>query len=90
MAKEAGVYNLLIRDADWQDVIRLVDPAVYAPDGAKAGELYLLPGNDETRVIPMIRPNPMLLRDRLEELRTWADYVIFDTSPSASLIHGAV
>lgn len=89
MAKEAGFYNLLVRDADFKDVTRFVRPDVYSSKPVD-GELFVLPGNIETRVIPQVNPNPFIIRHRLEEIDGWADVVVFDTSPTPSIIHTAI
>jgi len=85
---QPGLYRLLIQDAELVDVLRPVRPDVIGYD--VAGELWIVPGNIETRAIPMVNPNPFILRDRFQELTGFADYVIIDTSPTPSVIHGAV
>ncbi len=89
LPKEAGFYNLLVREAEFQDVVRFVKPDTYSAQPVE-GELYILPGNIETRVIPHVTPNPFIIRQRLEELDGWADVVVFDTSPTPSIIHTAI
>jgi len=98
--KEGGLYNLIIRDAEFQDVLRPVDPDIIGYD--VQGELWVLPGNLETRGIPVMRPDPFILRKRVlgldvdtdEEigggLEGWADYVIYDTAPTPSIIHTSI
>lgn len=93
LRKEPGFYNVLIRDAEWRDELRPIEPSVYCDElNARIiqGELYVLPGNAETRLIPQANPNPFLLRDRLAELNDWADVVVFDTSPTPSVIHTSI
>ncbi len=85
-----GVYKLLVQDAEWKDVLVGVDPRQYGPDGLSAGELYILPSNTETRVIPMLVSEAGLLRERLTELAGWADYVVIDTSPTPSMLHAMI
>ncbi len=89
LPKEAGFYNLLVREAEFLDVLRFVKPDQYSAEGAQ-GELYVLPGNIETRVIPQVNPNPFIIRQRFDELNGWADVVVFDTSPTPSIIHTAI
>lgn len=87
--KEApGLYDLLIRDAEFEDVTHTAVPAVYGHQ--VAGELYVIPSNVETRGIPIMKPNPLLIHERLQELEGWADLVVFDTAPTPSLIHAAI
>lgn len=87
--KEPGCYNLFIREHEFREVLRPVKPDVYSTDGAK-GELWLLPGNIETRVISQINPNPFLIRERLGDINGWADVVVFDSSPAPSHFHTAI
>ncbi len=89
MPKEAGFYNLLVRDYEFIDVLREVKADRYSAATVQ-GELFILPGNIETRVIPHVNPNPFIIRQRLEELNGWADVVVFDTSPTPSIIHTAI
>ncbi len=89
MRKEPGFYNVLIREEEFKTELRAVNPEVYSA-GKPAGELYLLPGNLETRVISQINPDPFIIRNRFEDLVGWADVVVFDTSPSPSMIHTAI
>lgn len=87
--KEApGLYDLLIRDAEFADVMRPASPDVYGHH--VAGELYVIPSNIETRGIPIMKPNPLLIHERLRELEGFADLVVFDTSPTPSLIHASI
>jgi chromosome partitioning protein len=88
---EPGLYDLLVRNASFKDVLRVIPPEVYEhPDQAAQGFLALLPSNVETRMIAGLISNVFAVRQRLEELRNFADVVIFDTSPTPSLLHGAI
>jgi len=89
LPKEAGFYNLLVRDAEWKEVIRYVSPEVYSATPVK-GELHILPGNSETTLISIARPNPFIIRQRITELDGFVDVVVFDTSPAPSMIHTAI
>lgn len=89
MKGEAGLYNLLIREEEFEDVLRAVPPDVFSAGECK-GELWLLPGNIETRAIMSINPNSFLLRERLREVDGWADFVVFDTGPTPSQIHTSI
>jgi chromosome partitioning protein len=99
-----GLYNLLIRNMEWEDVLvpiptHVYDPSAAEPDekltnvktrNAEGGELYLLPGNVETRAIGAVNPNPFLLREKLREIADWADVVVIDTSPTPSQFHTTI
>lgn len=89
LKKEPGLYNALIREDEFEDVLRPVPQTTYS-DGGSAGELWMVPGNIETRAIMTINPNPFIVRDRLAELKDWADVVVIDTSPTPSVIHTAI
>lgn len=91
--KQPGFYDLLVRDAGFEDVLKLVPPERYAlPDEASqiAGRLMLLPSNAETRSIANQIDDVTLLLTRLYALRGVFDYVIIDTSPSPSLLHNVI
>lgn len=89
MEKSAGLYNVLIRGDEWEEQLRPAPDGQYKL-GPEAGELWVLPGNLETRAVSAINPNPFLVRDRLAELDGWADVVVFDTAPTPSQLHTAV
>lgn len=86
---ENGLYELLVHDAEWRNVLRVVPSDVYS-NSRDRGTFAILPSNIETRVIPMIVDDPSLLNERIDELRDYTDYVIFDTSPTPSLLHGMI
>ncbi len=51
-AKAPGLYDLLVRDALFRDVLRPVSPEVYeTPTERSKGQLLLIPSNVETRNI---------------------------------------
>src|SRR3954466_5276087 len=61
MAKAPGLYDLLARDAEWDQVLRVPSEANFAIPGERVtGELWLLPSNVETRVIPMVIDDVLL------------------------------
>lgn len=88
-ALEAGLYNLLVRNAPWADVLRVVSPERYALT-APSGFLSLLPGNNETMFIPLAINDPYRFHHRLGELAHTFDTIIIDTSPTPSLLNGSV
>jgi chromosome partitioning protein len=91
LRKEPGLYDLLVRDAPFKDVLRLVPGEVYGvPEEKPAGELYVIPSNAETRNIANTISDPFAADDRLRELENLIDVVIFDTSPTPSLLHGSI
>jgi chromosome partitioning protein len=88
---EPGMYNLLVRNEHFKDVLRFVSPEVYeVKDRAVRGRLFLLPSNVETRNIASSINDALSVVRRFQELDKAIDYVIFDTSPTPSLLHGAI
>jgi chromosome partitioning protein len=93
LAKEPGFYNLIVRDADFREVLRLVPPEryAYADDVAEiTGQLMVIPSNVETRNISMSISDAFAVLKRVMQLRNAADVVIFDTSPTPSLLHSSI
>lgn len=87
LAKQPGLYDLLVRDADWRDVLMLV------PDdkrGGSKGSLAVLPSNVETRSIPNAIDDAFKLDTRLRQLSAIFDVVVIDTPPTPSLLHASI
>ena len=84
--KEApGLYDLLLRDAEWGDYLAAPSESVWSPEKPK-GSLWLLPGNVETRLIPMGTSDVTLLYERLQEVADAVDVVVIDTPPTPSML----
>lgn len=91
LKNEPGFYNLLVRDASWQDELRFIAPEIYeSPRQSSRGVLAVLPSNSETQLISQVIRELDAVYLRLQELRDHFDVVIFDTSPSPSLLHGII
>jgi chromosome partitioning protein len=89
--KAPSFYDLLIRGAAWADIIRPLAPESYeSPNEPSKGFLSVLPGNSETMLIAAKLDNSLALGARLDELHDTFDIVLFDTSPTPSLLHGIV
>jgi chromosome partitioning protein len=91
IAPYAGLYDLLVRGANLNDVILTVDPQrIAVPDEPLAGQLYLIGSNIETQNIATSRTElDAFLVKMLELDNTGAvDTVIVDTPPTPSLLHG--
>jgi cellulose biosynthesis protein BcsQ len=92
--KEPGFYELLVRGAAWNQIVRPVPKDRYSdPDHHQGhtGSLALLPGNIESRnVITASIEDAMLLYNRLLELVNRFDFVLIDTSPTPSLINALI
>jgi chromosome partitioning protein len=91
VARGPGLYNLLVRDAAFTDVIQLVSPEVYQTRGeVPGGSLHVISSNEETRAIPLLTSDGMVVLRRLREIESVFDVVLFDTSPTPSLLHSAI
>jgi len=87
LPEESGVYNLLIKEQNVVDLLRLVPREQWWPDET-SGVLAILPGNARTTTagVMMAIENaaPDLLRRALEPLQHSVDFVILDTSPTVT------
>jgi chromosome partitioning protein len=89
--KQPCFYDLLVRNAPWADVMRLVSPEVYElPLLQGSGTLYVVPSNSETGNIPNNSGDMLRLKHRMRELETIFDVVVFDTSPQRTYLHNAI
>lgn len=86
MEKTGGLYDLIVRQIAWKDVIKVVPPAQYFEGGIETskGSLFLLPGDLQTRGIAENITDAYALHDRLQEVAPIFDYVILDTAPNPS------
>lgn len=87
-----GFYDAFKRKLPFVDTCRIVSPmAVCKPDEVSNyhGELYLLGGNVETRHLAGDDEDMELILNRMYELEesNAIDYVIFDTSPTPTMLH---
>ena len=93
LSKEPGFYDLIVRNAPFQQVLRPVPPERFnVPDEAHStpGQLLLVPSNIETRSIAGNISDAFTVLKRFNQLRNAIDYVIFDTSPTPSLLHSSI
>lgn len=86
----AGLYDLVIKKKQWDDVLQEAPMDAWATGGQASGELWVLTSNIETRAIPMLTDDAMAIQDRISELEGWADVVVIDTSPTPSMLHSMV
>ena len=91
LRKEPGIYNLLVRDSAFRDTMRFIQPEQYQiPGQTVEGELFVVPSNIETRNIANSISDAFAVSDRFEELAGVIDFVVCDTSPTPSLLHGSI
>jgi chromosome partitioning protein len=88
LAKYPGLYDFLVRDAEYTSVIKGVPAERYGGQGAS--NLYLLGSNVETRNIAGSIGDAWALADRLAPLEDLFDFCVIDTAPTPSLLHGAI
>lgn len=90
--KQPCFYDLLVRDANFENSLRVPELSRYAIPGDQVrGALYVLPGNIETRAITEnVGDDLWLFAERFSELEGQIDVVIVDTSPTPSLLHGLI
>lgn len=89
MPPQPGLYELMVREAAWDDLLRYPEPARYS-NAPVTGTLALLPSNVETRLIAEATDRLMVLHERLQELDGQVDIVMMDTSPTPSMTHAAI
>ncbi len=90
-AQAPGLYDLIIRNQSFRKVLRYVNPEIYEyPERQVKGQLFLLPSNIETQSIASNSADALAFARRFAELDEAVDFIIVDTSPTPSLLHGAV
>jgi len=94
MPKSSGFHDAIIKDAQFQDVIQVIDPSQYAtPNVQSQGALYIITGNFETRTVDQQLASSqelMKIHDRLRELNGLLDVILIDTSPTPSMLHSFI
>lgn len=91
--KEPAFYDLIVRNARWEDVIRVVPPDRYAvPDEQSdvKGQLLIVPANVEVRNIANSINDVFALLRRIMQIKELVDIILIDTSPTPSLLHAAI
>lgn len=89
MPKAPKVHDWIVRDEAWENVLVEIPNERISEDTVQ-GKLFLLPGNIETRAVPLMINDPEVVLERVEELQGVIDVVVFDTAPTPSLFHGAI
>lgn len=89
LPESGGLYQLLVKEAEWRDVLKVPLREVWGSESAK-GSLWCVPSNIETRAIPMVVDDVRILLERLEEIAAQVDVVVLDTSPTPSLLHAMI
>ena len=87
--KQPAFHDLVVRHLGWRNALHFCNPADFDYVDIK-GRLMLVPGNVESRVVPLQISNDTLIRQRFAELEKVVDYIIVDTSPTPSLLHSSI
>lgn len=91
LTKEPMLHDLIVRDLPFNKAVRRVSPEIYSTSSKPAaGDLYVIPSDMSTRVIPLMTSDVMVVRNRFHEIADIMDVVIFDTAPTPSLLHGSI
>jgi chromosome partitioning protein len=93
VAKRGTFYDLCVRPEEmtWQKALIKVHPDVYSPpDQTSKGSLYVVAGNKETRNIPNMTSDQLIIKKLTMQLQRVVDFIIFDTSPTPSLLHASI
>lgn len=88
LSKSPALYNWLVRHADLREVMHAVPPERYGGDGKP--NFFIIASNVETRNIANSISDAYAVADALEPLAAIFDFVFIDTSPTPSLLHGAI
>ena len=90
--KAPMVYDLLLRDLPFNKASVGIKPERFGFVGESlpSGKLWVVASNVESRSIPQSMQDTWAVYIKLQELRGLVDLVIFDTSPTPSLLHGAI
>lgn len=88
---QPGLYDLLVRDARWNDVLQQAPTANYTSKHVN-GLIAVLPGDDETASIANSKKitSPAKLRKRLQQIKDHFDLCLIDTSPTPSLMSSII
>ncbi len=94
LPKESGIYDLVVKIAEWRQIIRIPKTSTWTEQANPEGSVWLVPSNIETRGIPSNTGDVFALDKRLTELHNLMkgaiDYVVIDTSPTPSLFHAQI
>lgn len=89
--QSAGLYDLIVRNQAFKEVLHFVNPEIYEyPNREVRGQLFLLSSNVETQSIATNSKDALAFVRRFSELEDTVDFVVIDTSPTPSLLHGAI
>jgi chromosome partitioning protein len=83
---EPGLFEVIARGKEIGEWLRKPDPEMFAPSSGVKGELYVLPGDEDTHAVPLRAHDEYALVEMLEDLEDAFDIAIIDTAPSAGML----
>jgi chromosome partitioning protein len=83
---EPGIYNLLLADHEFKDVLRPVTSKFSGLDCP----LFVVPSSPSQFKVDINEETPALIGERIPELAAWADVVVIDTAPGSTQTHAGV
>jgi chromosome partitioning protein len=86
--KSGGFYDLIVRDAPLQSVVRQVENARIGTE--VRGNVFMIPGNEQNMFVASAVSSVNVVFDALQPLAAIVDYIIIDTSPTQTMLHGAI
>jgi chromosome partitioning protein len=91
LPKAPMVYDLLVRNVAFNKTARKINPKQFGFVNEDAeGKLWVVASNIESRTIAASISDALLVYAKLQQLQDLIDVVIFDASPTPSLLHGAI
>lgn len=91
-------YDLCVRpnESTWMPskwypgLMTQVHPEIYAPPDSAEGELWIVPGDEQSRNILTTMQNQLVLKQRLAEIKDLYDFAIIDSSPTPSMFNAVL
>jgi chromosome partitioning protein len=92
LSKFPAVYDLFVRNVPFKELAVGIKPERFGFVGETLpkGKLWVVPSNVESRTIASNMQDTWTVFVKLQEIQNAVDVVIFDTSPTPSLLHGAI
>lgn len=92
MERQPHFHDLLVRNASWRDMLLPVPKRAWQTkteqeSGSITGTFAIMVGNEETRNIANMTSDNLILRKRLNEIKSLFDLVVIDTSPTPSMLN---
>ena len=83
-------HDLIIRGIPFDTAAVVIPPERYAMNGQSDGLLMCVPSDRESRNIALDTDNGFAIIERVMEIVDVVDFILFDTSPTPSLLHAMI